>query len=143
MDRIIHIKPYREPWNKGKLVDQKAPLKLKDICAIRVRLQISRPGPAILLYSISLSTVSFESAISLSFEYGTSPTARVCPHERLSCSRTPSAPVQFEITEVTGDAVASWINRAGLRSEQFFFPAAFMPRRICPQDNTHGSSTHG
>jgi hypothetical protein len=28
------------PWNKGKLVGQKAPLKVKDIWAIRVRLQI-------------------------------------------------------------------------------------------------------
>ena len=31
----------REPWNKGKLVGQKAPLKVKDIWAIRVRLQCS------------------------------------------------------------------------------------------------------
>jgi hypothetical protein len=30
----------REPWNKGKLVGQKAPLKLRDIWAIRVRLEI-------------------------------------------------------------------------------------------------------
>lgn len=28
-----------QPWNKGKLVRQKAPLRLKDIWAIRVRLQ--------------------------------------------------------------------------------------------------------
>jgi hypothetical protein len=27
----------REPWNKGKLVGQKAPFKLKDIRALRVR----------------------------------------------------------------------------------------------------------
>ena len=30
----------REPWNKGKLVGQKAALKVKDIWAIQVRLQI-------------------------------------------------------------------------------------------------------
>jgi hypothetical protein len=30
----------REPWNKGKLVGQKAPLKVRDIWAIRVRLQL-------------------------------------------------------------------------------------------------------
>jgi hypothetical protein len=28
----------REPWNKGKLVGQKTPFKLKEIWAIRVRL---------------------------------------------------------------------------------------------------------
>ena len=32
----------RPPWNKGKLVGQKASLKVKDIWAIRVRLQIRR-----------------------------------------------------------------------------------------------------
>ena len=29
-----------KPWNKGKLVGQKAPLRVKDIWAIRVRLQL-------------------------------------------------------------------------------------------------------
>ena len=31
----------RIPWNKGKLVGQKPPLKLKEIWAIRIRLQIA------------------------------------------------------------------------------------------------------
>ncbi len=31
-----------EPWNKGKLVGQKAPLKLKDIWAIRIHLQLDQ-----------------------------------------------------------------------------------------------------
>lgn len=30
------------PWNKGKLVGQKLPLKLKEIWAIRIRLQLSK-----------------------------------------------------------------------------------------------------
>lgn len=34
----------REPWNKGKIVGQKAPFKLKDIWALRVRLQITPSG---------------------------------------------------------------------------------------------------
>lgn len=31
---------HREPWNKGKIVGQKAPFKLKDIWALRIRLQM-------------------------------------------------------------------------------------------------------
>ena len=31
----------KAPWNKGKLVGQKLPLKLKEIWAIRVRLQLA------------------------------------------------------------------------------------------------------
>lgn len=32
----------REPWNKGKLVGLKLPLKLKDIWAIRIQLQFGK-----------------------------------------------------------------------------------------------------
>jgi len=34
------ITVHREPWNKGKIVGQKAPFKLKNIWALRVRLQM-------------------------------------------------------------------------------------------------------
>ena len=36
----FRIRVVPRPWNKGKLVGQKAPLKLKEIWAIRVRLQV-------------------------------------------------------------------------------------------------------
>jgi hypothetical protein len=36
----LGVSGVRTPWNKGKLVGQKAPLKIRDIWAIRVRLQI-------------------------------------------------------------------------------------------------------
>ena len=45
MDQYTHAATRRVPWNKGKLVGQKAPLKLKDIWAIRVRLQIQNRNP--------------------------------------------------------------------------------------------------
>ena len=32
---------HRQPWNKGKIVGQKAPVKLKDMWALRVRLQMA------------------------------------------------------------------------------------------------------
>ena len=37
----------RDPWNKGKLVGQKAPLKLRDIWEIRVRLELGESGQLI------------------------------------------------------------------------------------------------
>jgi hypothetical protein len=41
METINSATSIRIPWNKGKLVGQKAPFKLKKIWAIRVRLQIA------------------------------------------------------------------------------------------------------
>lgn len=34
-----------QPWNKGKLVCQKAPLRFRDTWAIRVRLQLAEKCP--------------------------------------------------------------------------------------------------
>jgi hypothetical protein len=42
MEQNIHAASQRTPWNKVKVVGQKTPLKLKEIWAIRVRLQIGR-----------------------------------------------------------------------------------------------------
>jgi hypothetical protein len=33
--------PHKAAWNKGKLVGQKTPLKLKEIWAIRIRLELT------------------------------------------------------------------------------------------------------
>ena len=35
----------RSPWNKGKLVGQKAPLRVRDVWAIRTRLQLQKSSP--------------------------------------------------------------------------------------------------
>lgn len=37
---IVANSVHREPWNKGKIVGLKAPFKVKDIWALRVRLQM-------------------------------------------------------------------------------------------------------
>lgn len=42
---------HHEPWNKGKIVGQKAPFKVKDIWALRVPVQY-RTGEALLLLSV-------------------------------------------------------------------------------------------
>ena len=39
------------PWNKGKLVGQKAPLRVRDIWAIRVRLQLAEKTRDLALFN--------------------------------------------------------------------------------------------
>jgi len=46
----------REPWNKGKLVGQKAPLKLKEIWAIRVRLQLAGRHRDLALFNLAIDS---------------------------------------------------------------------------------------
>lgn len=46
----------REPWNKGKLVGQKLPLRRKGIWAIRVRLQLSDRTRDLALFNLAFDS---------------------------------------------------------------------------------------
>jgi len=43
-------------WNKGKLVGQKLPLKLKEIWAIRIRLQLSKNLRGLVLFNLAIDS---------------------------------------------------------------------------------------
>ena len=51
MDTVTTITGRSIPWNNGKLLGQKPPLKLKEIWAIRIRLQLDHRG---LPYSVGV-----------------------------------------------------------------------------------------
>lgn len=48
--------PVKVPWKKGKIVGQKAPLKLKDIWAIRIRLQLGNRVRELALFDLGLDS---------------------------------------------------------------------------------------
>ena len=45
-----------EPWNKGKLVGQKAPLKPKEVWAIRARLQMENRVRELALFDLGIDS---------------------------------------------------------------------------------------
>ena len=53
---ITERRGHREPWNKGKLVGQKAPLRLKEICAIRIRLQLGARTRELALFNLAVDS---------------------------------------------------------------------------------------
>ena len=44
------------PWNKGKLIGQKPPLKLKEIWAIRIRLQLDHRARELALFNLAIDS---------------------------------------------------------------------------------------
>lgn len=44
------------PWNKGKLIGQKLPLKLKEIWGIRIRLQMEKNSRQLALFNLSIDS---------------------------------------------------------------------------------------
>ena len=53
---ILHTSQLHGPWNKGKLIGQKAPLKLKDIWAIRIRLQLGHKVRDLALFNLAIDS---------------------------------------------------------------------------------------
>lgn len=47
---------HRKPWNKGKIVGQKAPFKIKDIWALRVRLQMENRVRELALFNLGIDS---------------------------------------------------------------------------------------
>ena len=113
---------HREPWNKGKIVGQKAPFKIKDIWALRVRLQIESRVRELALFNLGIdSKLRGCHLVSLKVR-------DICHGEQVATramvmQHKTQRPVQYEITQATREAVQKWIKQAGLKSEDLVFPS--------------------
>ena len=112
----------REPWNKGKIVGQKAPFKLKDVWSLRVRLQMEGRTRELALFNLGIdSKLRGCDLVSLKVR-------DICHGEQVATravvmQHKTKRLVQFEIMPATRDALQKWINHAGLKSEDFLFPS--------------------
>ena len=113
---------HHEPWNKGKLIGQKAPLKLKEIWAIRVRLELSQRTRDLALFNLAIdSKLRACDLVKLKvrdISHGDKVTSRA-----IVIQQKTGRPVQFEITEQTRKSVSEWIKTSELKSDSFLFPS--------------------
>ena len=100
---------HREPWNKGKIVGQKAPFKLKDIWALRIRHQMEGRVRELALFNLGIdSKLRGCDLVALKVRdicHGDQVASRAIVMQHKT-----QRPVQFEITPTTRDAVQAWIN---------------------------------
>lgn len=111
-----------QPWNKGKLVGQKAPLRLRDIWAIRVRLQIADRARDLALFDLAIDSKLRACDLTKLRVRDIAHGEHVSSQATVMQQKT-QRPVQFEITEQTRAALETWIHQARLRSEDCLFPS--------------------
>ena len=115
------VKP-NTPWNKGKLIGQKPPLKLSEIWAIRVRLQIANKRRDLALFNLAIdSKLRSCDLVKLKISdvsHGSSILKRA-----IVIQQKTSRPVQFEITKQTREALFSWIDSKHLTHNDYLFPS--------------------
>lgn len=100
------------PWNKGKMTGQEAPLKLREIWAIRVRLQLGDKKRDLALFNLAIdSKLRACDLIRLrvsDIAHGIRVSSRA-----IVVQKKTGRPVQFEITEQARDSVMAWMSVAG------------------------------
>ena len=122
MDTATKTERRAVPWNKGKLLGQKPPLKLKEIWAIRIRLQLDHRTRELALFNLAIDS-KLRGCDLVGLRVHDVVQGRGVVPRAMVMQKKAQRPVQFEITEQTRDAVAAWIATAHLKPDQFLFPS--------------------
>jgi integrase len=122
MTYSLLFKVNNEPWNKGMIIGPKPPLKLKEVWAIRIRLQLSGDVRNLALFNLAIdSKLRACDLVSL----------RVCDvtqgykvvQRATVMQRKTKRPVQFEISDQTRLAIRNLITQFNLTPNRFLFPS--------------------
>ena len=118
-----NMKPSQtQTWNKGKLLGAKPPLKLKEIWAIRIRLEIENRYRDLALFNLGIDS-KLRGCDLVGLKVRDIANGGQVLSRAMILQRKTQQPVQFEITSDTREAVADWIHHAGLTSGHCLFPS--------------------
>jgi integrase len=110
------------PWDKGKLVGQKPPLKLNEIWAIRVRLQLNTRYRDLAMFNLAIdSKLRGSDLVKIKIQdviNGGSVAARA-----MIMQQKTGRPVQFEITKNTREAISDWVKQLNRSKSEYLFPS--------------------
>ena len=120
----VLIKPH-EPWNKGKLIGQNPPLKLREIWATPIRVQLENKIKELALFNLAItSKLRSCDLVTLKVKdvtYGNSTLLRT-----MILQQKIKKPVQFEITAQTHDSLSKWIAAERLTSKDYLFSSRIL-----------------
>lgn len=102
------------------MIGQKRPLKIKDIWAIRVRLQLQKRIRELALFNLAIDSKLRGCDLVRLRVCDISHGGRVSARALIMQQKT-QRPVQFEITESTRDSLSEWIQSANIKNTDFIF----------------------
>ena len=109
------------PWNKGKLIGAKPPLRLKHVWAIRSTLQLSRRIRDLALFNLGIdSKLRGCDLVSLRVA-DVAPQGHAIARTTVRQKKT-GRPVMFELTEHTRELVDAYLRAKGRHASGYLFP---------------------
>ncbi len=119
---FIEYRPqWRKPWNEGKLIGQKLPLKLKEIWAVQIRLQLGGTGRDLALFNLAINSKLRGCDLECLRVRDVAQGVRIAERTMIMQRKT-WRPVRFEITGQIRESVAAWIAEPQLKSHDYLFP---------------------
>jgi integrase len=112
--------PKRVPWNKGKLIGPRPPLRQKHVWAIRTRLQIEREIRDLALFNLAIdSKLRGCDVVAIKVD-DVAPNGYAIERAMVRQKKT-GRPVRFELTEQTRQAIDEYLTAAGKKPGDFLF----------------------
>lgn len=115
----------RTPWNKGKLVGQKAPFSMQEIWSIRMRLQAIGNRRDLALFNLAIDS-KLRACDLLALRVSDVMSGGEVLSRATIRQRKTKRPVRFEITARTRKSTEEWIESAQLNDCDYLFPS-----RVC------------
>ncbi|MGO8918129.1 MAG: tyrosine-type recombinase/integrase [Stellaceae bacterium] len=118
----------RTPWNKGKLIGPKPPLRPKHVWSMRTKLQIGGRTRDLAMFDLAIdSKLRGCDVVALKVE-DVAPGGYAIDRATVRQRKT-GQPVRFELTEQTREAVDDYIRAAGKKPGDFLFLGRRGPSR--------------
>jgi integrase len=112
--------PTRTPWNKGKLIGAKPPLRPKHVWSIRTHLMIERRTRDLAMFNLAIdSKLRGCDVVALKVE-DVAPGGYTIDRATVRQRKT-GRPVKFELTDQTRGAVDDYLRVAGKKPGDFLF----------------------
>ena len=120
MYQLLEYQQRPAPWNKGKLCGQKRPLKLQEIWAIRIRLELAEKSQELALFNLAIDSKLRACDLVRLRVSDVTQGDRVQSRARVVQQKT-QQPVQFEITVQTRRTLEDWIVASRLGNSDYLF----------------------
>jgi integrase len=110
------------PWNKGKVLGPKPPFRLKEVWAIRIRLQFDQRIRDLALFNLAVDS-KLRGCDLVALKVGDISHGGVALARAAVIQHKTGRPARFELAEQTRHAVEAWIAKADLSEAQYLFPS--------------------
>ena len=119
-ENLITVAPKRIPWNKGKLIGPRPPLRQKHVWAIRTRLQIDRQVRDLALFNLAVDSKLRGCDLVAIRVDDVAPNGHAIERANILQRKT-GRPVRFELTEQTRQAINDHLTAAGKKPGEYLF----------------------